>query len=158
MPLEIGVILAPCFLWLKPKRAGSRCWTELGWRRASLKPLCHVLKTLGSETNHWLHTAAPKIQTLHLRALSRHHLNSSSSGPCPLSSAEEQFPNTQHHAVPSGLSLSHRAQRCCSAPCEKLQPPLGLPSVPLLCPEHTQGPEQLFIYVLLSRLFGTVSP
>ena len=97
--------------------------------------------TGSSETNVWLHTAPPKIQILRLRALSTHHLNSSSSGLCPLPCGEEPFPNPQHHAVPSGpvAVTQSRAQRCPPLP-EELQLPSGLPSAPLLCAEQPQGP------------------
>ena len=47
---------------------------------------------------------------------------------------------------PQALSLSEsRAQCCPSAPCEELQPPRDLPSVPLLWAEWVKEPQPLLI-------------
>jgi len=86
---------------------------------------------------------ATQIQTLCLRALSKHFWNSSSLRPWPLPwgacasvqtpSGAEIFTSLQpgHSiAIPSGpiAVTQNRAQRRSSAPCEELQPPRALPS------------------------------
>ena len=122
------------------------------------------------ESNPWLQAAPPKIQSQCLSAVQtpRH------SGPCPLPWAGcsmrtalwcRPFPSppaapplTQLHAVPSGpvTVTQSRAQRCPSAPFEELQPPSGLPSAPLLCAEHTEGPQPLLVCLVLQTLHQEV--
>ena len=47
-----------------------------------------------TESNSWLHRDPLKTQTLCLRALSKHTLNSGSLGPCPLPWAAYSMPTT----------------------------------------------------------------
>jgi len=109
------------------------------------------------ESNSWLHTAPPKNQTLCLRTLPRHSLNSSTLGcahspghsvPCPPPSGADPVPHPQlplpwHSSMPfpQAVSLSYRAELSAA-------PPLPVRShshheastqSALLCDEQTRG-------------------
>jgi len=80
-------------------------------------------------SNSWLHTGWPKIQSLYLRALSKHSLNSGTRGcahcpgqpvPCPLPCGAVPFLNPQLplpcqlHAVPSvPVAVTESRAQCC---------------------------------------------
>jgi len=49
--------------------------------------------------NSWMHTGPHKIQTLCLRVLSKHSLNSSSSGPCPQPSGADPAHSNSVHVI-----------------------------------------------------------
>ena len=124
------------------------------------------------KSNSWLHTAPP--QTLHLRAGSKHPLNSSRLWPqpipCPPPSGAELFPHP-HLTLNTAPCRSLRSccchQRAELSTCRLLQATMrshhaghhdSSPQPPLLCAEQTKGPQPLLTHLALQTLHHLCSP